>query len=146
MSKHKVGVIFLTIINIMSLAAGIITQVQMVMGSDVTSIIPITIDMTVVQILMLNFMAVSIVMTLICIVSTYLITDAPYSPKEIISNCPVLFLIIPILLLFVAVFNMINAPAAIDKVSIIISAVVYLLLNAINIGCTLTIKEDAEAE
>lgn len=146
MSKHKVGVIFLAIINIMSLAAGIITQVQMVMGSDVTSIIPITIDMTVVQILMLNFMAVSIVMTLICIVSTYLITDAPYSPKEIISNCPVLFLIIPILLLFVAVFNMINAPAAIDKVSIIISAVVYLLLNAINIGCTLTIKEDAEAE
>lgn len=146
MSKHKVGVIFLAIINIMSLAAGIITQVQMVMGSDVTSIIPITIDMTVVQILMLNFMAVSIVMTLICIVSTYLITDAPYSPKEIISNCPVLFLIIPILLLFVAVFNMINAPAAIDKISIIISAVVYLLLNAINIGCTLTIKEDAEAE
>lgn len=146
MSKHKVGVIFLAIINIMSLAAGIITQVQMVMGSDVTSIIPITIDMTVVQILMLNFMAVSIVLTLICIVSTYLITNAPYSPKEIISNCPVLFLIIPILLLFVAVFNMINAPAAIDKVSIIISAVVYLLLNAINIGCTLTIKEDAEAE
>lgn len=146
MSKHKVGVIFLAIINIMSLAAGIITQVQMVMGSDVTSIIPITMDMTVVQILLLNFMAVSIVMTLICIVTTYLITDAPYSPKEIISNCPLLFLIIPILLLFVAVFNMINAPAAIDKASIIISAVVYLLLNAINIGCTLTIKEDAEAE
>lgn len=146
MSKHKVGVIFLAIINIMSLAAGIITQVQMVMGSDVTSIIPITMDMTVVQILLLNFMAVSIVMTLICIVTTYLITDAPYSPKEIISNCPLLFLIIPILLLFVAVFNMINTPAAIDKVSIIISAVVYLLLNAINIGCTLTIKEDAEAE
>lgn len=146
MSKHKVGVIFLAIINIMSLAAGIITQVQMVMGSDVTSIIPITMDMTVVQILLLNFMAVSIVMTLICIVTTYLITDAPYSPKEIISNCPLLFLIIPILLLFVAVFNMINAPAAIDKASIIISAVVYLLLSAINIGCTLTIKEDAEAE
>lgn len=145
MSKHKIGVIFLAIINIMSLAAGIITQVQMVMGSDVTSIIPITMDMTVVQILLLNFMAVSIVMTLICIVTTYLITDAPYSPKEIISNCPLLFLIIPILLLFVAVFNMINAPAAIDKVSIIISAVVYLLLSAINVGCTLTIKEDTEA-
>lgn len=146
MSKHKIGVIFLAIINIMSMAAGIITQVQMVMGSDITSIIPITMDMTVVQILLTNFMAVSIVMTLICIVTTYLITDAPYSPREIMSNCPLLFLIIPILLLFAAVFNMINAPIVIDKVSIIISAVVYLLLSAVNVGCALTIKEDAETE
>lgn len=144
MSKHKIGVIFLAVINIMNLAAGIITQVQMVRGSDVTSVIPITLDMTVNQILMANFMAVSIIMTLICIVTTYLVTDVAYSPKEILTSCPLLFLIIPIILLFAAVFNMINAPEMIDKVSIIASAVVYILLSAVNSGCLITIKEDAE--
>lgn len=144
MSKHKIGVIFLAVINIMNLAAGVITQVQMVRGSDVTSVIPITLDMTVNQILMANFMAVSIIMTLICIVTTYLVTDVAYSPKEILTSCPLLFLIIPIILLFAAVFNMINAPEMIDKVSIIASAVVYILLSAVNSGCLITIKEDAE--
>jgi hypothetical protein len=144
MSKHKFAMMFLTAINIMNLTAGVITQVKLLTGSDIVSIIPISVNMSVVQILMLNFMAVSIIMTLISIITTYLVTDVPYSPKEIFSNCAGIFLVIPVLILFVAVFNAINTPVMIDKISIIVSAVIYLLFNAINIGCLLTIKEDED--
>lgn len=75
MSKHKISIIFLALINIVSYAAGVITQVKLITNGDVTSIIPITVDMTVDQILMLNFMAVSIVLALISIVTTYLVVD-----------------------------------------------------------------------
>ena len=65
MSKHKISIIFLALINLVSYAAGVITQIKLITNGDVTSIIPITVDMTVDQILMLNFMAVSIVLALI---------------------------------------------------------------------------------
>lgn len=142
MSKHKAAVIFLSLINIMNIAAGIITQLKIITADDVTSVIPITIDITVNQILIINFMTASLLFTLISIVTTYLVTDVPYSPKEIIANCAGVFLIIPVLLLFIAVFNMINAPIVIDKIFIIISAVLYILFSAVNFGCILTIKED----
>ena len=70
MSKHKISIIFLALINLVSYAAGVITQIKLITNGDVTSIIPITVDMTVDQILMLNFMAVSIVLALISIVTT----------------------------------------------------------------------------
>lgn len=142
MSKHKCGIIFLSIINIISLAAGVITQLKLITNGDVTSIIPITVDMTVSQILMLNFMAVSIVLTLICIVTTYLIADVKYTFGEILSNCAAVFMIVPILVLFVAVFNAVNTPVMLDKISIAVSAVVYVLLNVMNVGCLLTVRED----
>lgn len=142
MSKHKLAMIFLSVINVFNIASGVITQVKIITASDVTSVIPIMVDMTVNQILIANFMAVSLVFTLISVVTTYLVTDTPYSPKEILTNCAGVFLIIPIIILFVAVFNMINTPIMLDKVLIIISAVLYVLFNAVNFGCLLTIKED----
>lgn len=142
MSKHKISIIFLALINIVSYAAGIITQVKLLTNGDVTSIIPITVDLTVDQILMLNFMAVSIVLALISMVTTYLVVDVKCTFGEIMSNCAVIFMIVPILVLFVAVFNAVNAPVMIDKISIAAAAVVYVLLSAVNVGCVLTVRED----
>lgn len=142
MSKHKISIIFLALINIVSYAAGIITQVKLLTNGDVTSIIPITVDLTVDQILMLNFMAVSIVLALISIVTTYLVVDVKCTFGEIMSNCAAVFMIVPILVLFVAVFNTVNAPVMIDKISIAAAAVVYVLLSAVNVGCVLTVRED----
>lgn len=142
MSKHKISIIFLALINIVSYAAGIITQVKLLKNGDVTSIIPITVDLTVDQILMLNFMAVSIVLALISIVTTYLVVDVKCTFGEIMSNCAVIFMIVPILVLFVAVFNAVNAPVMIDKISIAAAAAVYVLLSAVNVGCVLTVRED----
>lgn len=142
MSKHKISIIFLALINIVSYAAGVITQVKLITNGDVTSIIPITVDMTVDQILMLNFMAVSIVLALISIVTTYLVVDVKCTFGEILSNCAVVFMIVPVLVLFVAVFNAVNAPVLIDKISIAAAAAVYVLLSAVNVGCVLTVRED----
>ena len=142
MSKHKISIIFLALINLVSYAAGVITQIKLITNGDVTSIIPITVDMTVDQILMLNFMAVSIVLALISIVTTYLVVDVKCTFGEILSNCAVVFRIVPVLVLFVAVFNAVNAPVMIDKISIAAAAVVYVLLSAVNVGCVLTVRED----
>ena len=142
MSKHKIRIIFLALIILVSYAAGVITQIKLITNGDVTSIIPITVDMTVDQILMLNFMAVSIVLALISIVTTYLVVDVKCTFGEILSNCAVVFMIVPVLVLFVAVFNAVNAPVMIDKISIAAAAVVYVLLSAVNVGCVLTVRED----
>ncbi len=142
MSKHKISIIFLALINLVSYAAGVITQIKLITNGDVTSIIPITVDMTVDQILMLNFMAVSIVLALISIVTTYLVVDVKCTFGEILSNCAVVFMIVPVLVLFIAVFNAVNAPVMIDKISIAAAVVVYVLLSAVNVGCVLTVRED----
>ena len=144
MTKHKTAIIFLSVINLMNLASGVITQLKMIMGSDVSSIIPITVPMTVNQVLLVNFMSVSVLMTLISIVTTYLVTDVPYSPKEILSNCAGIFLVIPLLVLGASVFNAVNSVETVDKISIIITAVLFVLMNVINFGCILTVKEDEE--
>lgn len=143
-SQKKAAIIFLSAVNLMNIAAGIITELEMALGRDVVSIIPIKAEMTVNQILILNFVIVAAIMLLINIVTTYLATDIPYSPKEIISNCAGIFMVIPILVFFAAVFNAINAEITADKVWIILSGIFYVLANMINFGCVLTIKEDAE--
>lgn len=143
-TQKKTSIIFLTVINLMNIVAGIMPQIQMIQNKDVVSLIPITAEMSVNQILNLNFVVVVTVMTLISIVTTYLVTDIPYSPKEILSNCAGVFLIVPAGVLALAVFNMINAPLMSDKVWIILSAVYYFIAFVINIGCVLTIKYDAE--
>lgn len=142
--NKKLVVAFLTAINIMNLAAGIITQIKIITGSDVTSIIPIRAEMTVNQILLLNFMCVSGIIFLISIVTTYLTTDIPYSPVEILSSCPGTFLIIPIIILFLGIFNAVNAPIMSDKIWIALCSIIYVFFNAVNSGCIITVKEDAE--
>lgn len=142
--NKKLVLAFLTAINIINLAAGAITQVKILKGSDVTSIIPITAELTVNQILLLNFMCVAAIMVLISIVTTYLATDVPYSPKEILSNCPGIFLIIPAVILFIGIFNAINAQMTADKIWIALCSIIFFALNAVNFGCIVTVKEDAD--
>lgn len=144
-SQKKAAMIFLSVINIMTLAAGVITELTIALGKDVTSIIPITAEITVNQILLLNFSVVIAIMMLISIVTTYLSTDIAYSPKAIISNCAGIFMAIPILVFFAAVFNAINASITADKLWIVLSGIFYLIVNLVNFGCILTIKEDAES-
>lgn len=143
-AAKRAAMIFLGAINIMTLAAGIITELTMALGKDVTSIIPITAELTVNQILLLNFSVVIAIMMLISIVTTYLATDVAYSPKEILSNCAGIFMVIPILVFLAAVFNAINASITADKLWIVLSGIFYLIVNMVNFGCILTIKEDAE--
>lgn len=143
-SAKRAAMIFLGTINIMTLAAGVITELTMALGKDVTSIIPITTELTVNQILLLNFSVVIAIMMLISIVTTYLATDVAYSPKEILSNCAGIFMVIPILVFLAAVFNAINASITADKLWIVLSGIFYLIVNMVNFGCILTIKEDAE--
>lgn len=142
-SQKRTALIFLTAINIMTFAAGIIAELNIALGKDVTSIIPINTEMTVIQILLLNFVVVIAIMMLISIATAYLVTDVPYSPKEILQNCAGIFMIIPILVFFAAVFNAVNASISADKLWLILSGIFYVLVNAVNIGCILTIKEDA---
>ncbi len=143
-AAKRAAMIFLGAINIMTLAAGVITELTMALGKDVTSIIPITAELTVNQILLLNFSVVIAIMMLISLVTTYLATDVSYSPKEILSNCAGIFMVIPILVFLAAVFNAINASITADKLWIVLSGILYLIVNMVNFGCILTIKEDAE--
>ncbi len=143
-SKKRCAIIFLGIIDIINIVAGITAELEMILGKDIVSVIPITVDMSVNQILNLNFAVVVTIMTLISIVTTYLATDVLYSPREIISNCAGIFLIIPAAVLVMAVFNAINAPINADKLWIIVSAVYYFFAFVVNTGCILTIRYDAE--
>lgn len=141
-ATKKTAIMFLASINLMTVTAGIITELKIFFGNDVTSIIPITADLSVNQILLFNFLAVITVMMLISIVTTYLVTDIAYSPVEIITNCAGVMLVIPFAVVAFGVFNAIRTPEFADKIFIIVSAVVYFLINIINFGCLFTIKYD----
>lgn len=140
----RAAMIFLGTVNLMNIIAGIMTMLKITLGKDFTSIIPISAQLTVNQILILNFAVVVALMLMISIVTTYLVTDIPYSPIEVISNCPGVFMVLPLIVFGVAVFNAVNADVMADKVWIIVGAVFYVIANAVNFGCFLTVKEDAE--
>lgn len=145
-SKKKTALIFLASINLINLAAGIITQLTMAFGWDVTSIIPIKGELSVYQILLINFGIVVVIMSAINLITAYLATDVPYSMGEILTNCPGISLTVPVILLLVGIYNAaITADiSTLDRILIIVCSIVYVLLNVINFGCVSTIKEDAE--
>ncbi|MDE5983775.1 MAG: hypothetical protein K2H13_00765 [Eubacterium sp.] len=138
----RTAMIFLAAINLMNIIAGFVTELKIARGSDVMSIIPITVELTVNQVLILNFIVVVAIIFLISIVTAYLATDVPYSPIEIIKNCPGVFMLVPIIIFGIAVFNVIHAQISADKLWIILSASFYVLASAVNFGCAMTIKED----
>ncbi len=138
----RTAMIFLGAINLMNIIAGFMTELKIALGSDITSIIPIKAELTVNQILILNFAVVAAVIFLISIVTAYLVTDVPYSPVEIIKNCPGVFMLLPIIVFGIAVYNAVNANISADKLWIILSAVFYVLASAVNFGCIMTVKED----
>lgn len=140
----KCSLMFLTGVNIMSIAAGIIVQLKILLGKDVTSIIPISINASVIGVLVINFLVVISVITLINIVTTYLVTDIAYSPLEIMQNFAGVFLIIPLVISLIGVYNAVVTPVFTDKIWIAAASLVFLLFSAVNVCCMLTIKQDAQ--
>ena len=142
----KASIIFLVIINLLSLAAGAITQFKLLTEADINSIIPIPTGahLTVVEILFVNFMAVALICMLICIITTYLVTDIPYTPAEIISNAPFMFMLIPLIILGFGIFNAIKAPIGEDKIVIAVCSIIYTLMSTVCMSCAVTVKYDAE--
>ena len=77
-TSKKGAIIFLWILNILNVLAGFISQFEILLGKDITSIIPINAPLSVNQIVLVNFMALAVTTVLIAVILTYLVTDIPY--------------------------------------------------------------------
>lgn len=141
-TQKKLAVIFLAVLNVMNIAAGVITQIKIFRGSDVVSVLPIFKPMTANQTLMLNFVCVVAVIVLISVVVTYLVTDISYTPKEIFLNCPGILVVLPVIIFAFGVFNAVNTVETADKLWIVLSLIFFVLANVVNFGCIITIKDD----
>ncbi len=141
-TQKKLAVIFLAVLNVMNIAAGVITQIKIFRGSDVVSVLPIFKPMTANQTLMLNFVCVVAVIVLISVVVTYLVTDISYTPKEIFLNCPGILAVLPVIIFAFGVFNAVNTVETADKLWIVLSLIFFVLANVVNFGCIITIKDD----
>lgn len=141
-TQKKLAVIFLAVLNVMNIAAGVITQIKIFRGSDVVSVLPIFKPMTANQTLMLNFVCVVAVIVLISVVVTYLVTDISYTPKEIFLNCPGILAVLPVIIFAFGVFNAVNTVETADKLWIVLSLMFFVLANIVNFGCIITIKDD----
>lgn len=140
----KGAIIFLWILNILNLLAGFVSQFKILLGKDITSIIPISAPLSVNQIMMVNFMTLVLIMVLITVILTYLVTDIPYSPLEILENFSPLFLIPSVIVMILGIVNAIRADIAADKIWLIVCMIIYILISIIEISCLLTVKQDAE--
>lgn len=140
----KGAIIFLWILNILNLLAGFVSQFKILLGKDITSIIPISAPLSVNQIMMVNFMTLVIIIVLITVILTYLVTDIPYSPIEILENFSPLFLIPSVIVAILGIVNAIRADIAADKIWLIVCMIIYILISIIEISCLLTVKQDAE--
>lgn len=140
----KGAIIFLWILNILNLLAGFVSQFKILLGKDITSIIPISALLSVNQIMMVNFMTLVLIMVLITVILTYLVTDIPYSPLEILENFSPLFLIPSVIVAILGIVNAIRADIAADKIWLIVCMIIYILISIIEISCLLTVKQDAE--
>ena len=134
----------LWILNILNVLAGFISQFKILLGKDITSIIPISAPLSVNQIVLVNFMALAVTTVLITVILTYLVTDIPYSPLEILENFSPLFLIPSGVATILGIVNAIRADIAADKIWLIVCMVIYILISIIEISCLLTVKQDAE--
>lgn len=141
-TQKKLAIIFLAVLNVMNIAAGVITQIKIFRGSDVVSVLPIFKPMTANQTLMLNFVCVVAVIVLISVVVTYLVTDISYTPKEIFLNCPGILVVLPVIIFAFGVFNAVNTVETADKLWIVLSLIFFVLANVVNFGCIITIKDD----
>ena len=111
-TSKKGAIIFLWILNILNVLAGFISQFEILLGKDITSIIPINAPLSVNQIVLVNFMALAVTTVLIAVILTYLVTDIPYSPLEILENFSPLFLIPSGVAAILGIVNAIKADIA----------------------------------
>ena len=143
-ASKKGAIILLWILNIINILAGAVSQFKILFKKDIDSIIPINAPLSVNQILMVNFLVLSIICVLISEIITYLVTDIAYSPIEILQNFSPLFLIPSAVVSLVGIFNAVRAEIFSDKIWLIAGVIVYLTVSIIEISCLITVKEDAE--
>lgn len=143
-TAKKCAIIFLWVLNIFNLLAGGVSQFKILLGKDINSIIPINAPLSVNQIVTVNFAAFIVIGVLITAILTYLVTDIAYSLPEVLGNFSPLFLVPSVAVAILGIVNAIRADISADKVWILASMVVYILISIIEISCLLTVKEDAE--
>ena len=143
-ASKKGAIILLWILNIINILAGAVSQFKILFKKDIDSIIPINAPLSVNQILMVNFLVLIIICVLISVILTYLVTDIPYSPLEILENFSPLFLIPSGVAAILGIVNAIKADIAADKIWLIACMIIYILISIIEISCLLTVKQDAE--
>ena len=130
-TSKKGAIIFLWILNILNVLAGFISQFEILLGKDITSIIPINAPLSVNQIVLVNFMALAVTTVLIAVILTYLVTDIPYSPLEILENFSPLFLIPSGVAAILGIVNAIKADIAADKIWLIACMIIYILISIV---------------
>lgn len=142
-TAKKAALAFMAAMNVINIISGIITQLDIALGKNVKSILPVSASLTSAQVLLVNFLAVTVIILLISIVTTYLATDIAYSPIEIIQNSSLIFLLIPAALLIFGIVNGVRAELSADRLWIIFSSIFHFAASAVNLACTFTVYQDA---
>lgn len=142
--SKRASIAFLWVINVLHFVAGLLTNINFITGKYTRPVIRINLDLSYIQMVLLDFVIVCFVMMLICVISSMLTTDIPYSPIEVLSNCPVPFLVAPLSVVVLGVINTVKAEMMVDKISLIISMVLFAIFSIINLSCVATVTYDAE--
>ncbi len=138
----RCAIILLAVVNFINTVAGVIVDYKLISGEKITSILPFTQEMSSVQRMLVDFMSVALIITLIAAVTTYLVTDVPYTPLEIMENFAGVFMAVPVIILGFGIYGAVQTPLRADRPWIIAAFVIYTVLYAVNISCILTVKED----
>lgn len=138
----RCAIIFLSTLSLISLVAGIIVDYKIITFDAVKQILPHNLELSSVQTMLVDFMAVSLIITLICVVVTYLVTDLPYSPLDIIENFALVFTLPGIGVLCAGIYGALHTPLKADRPWIIVCEIIFVLLSVINCCCIVTIKND----
>lgn len=140
MGIKKAALIFLGVINVVSIAAGIYTQVTFLFNRDFVSVLPIS-EMGTQEILYVNFLCIFVVITLINIVVAALLNDGSYSAADVFKSCPLIALAPSVILFFFAIYTSMGATSVSERVICLLIAAFYVLANAVNFGCMAVIKD-----
>lgn len=140
--SKKISVFFLSLLSVLNLAAAAAVDVTVIAKRNVFSVLPIKVPLSAIQALSLNFFCFAAIIVLINVVLAYLVTDIPYSPKEILLNCPGIFMVLPVIILAVGIYAAVACSHGADALCIIASQAFFVLASAVGFGCIITIKDD----
>jgi len=140
----RCAIIFLVALNLINFVAGAVVDYKLLSGERVRQILPHHLEISSVQIMLLDFFVLTLIIALISVVTMLLACDVTYSPLEVLQNFAFVFFIIPLVLSAVMVYGAYTTKLDADRIWIVISAVSYLVMNAVNICCVLTVKSDED--
>lgn len=140
MDNKKAALAFLALVNSINLAAGIYTQLVLLLNWDFMALFPVM-NMGTHQILYINLLAVFVVITLICIIVAALVNDGSYDARDVLAACPWPALLVPVLLFFVSLYTTLSASTRLEQAICVGISAVYVFANYINFGCIAVIKD-----